>query len=736
MLTVEENLLVHKTIFLNLSLKERAIGLDQIIKDLSSFFDLHVFFWNLTKKKAIELNLQAINEQLIDSQFSQTLTEATAYHNKAVGVEEIIDALVDIYENSDSGIFIIENLNQVLVSESLDIFQFEQLKTWLIKLAQKSRLSDKFYIVLLGSSHEITWEYGGIAPEINLPYLSNQEVVSLLKEKFSELNLDDEDRDNLIAKSGNLLAGMTLPHLLWGVDNITNSLPDDSSVSQYLAGLLAYKQEKLKLLGLSFLPPPEISEVGGMDLLKQHIANLEIEFAADRKRFKIDKPPAWALVGVPGVGKSHTAKILQMKLALPMIFLPADKIKSNGSAYLAKILELCEVNAPNIVYIDELDKLFTDADLTGDTATTLSVFLTWLQEKQGDCFVLATLNRLDVLPPELLRAGRFSEIFYVGFPQPGERREIFSLYLKKYDSRYEEINFTLEQWRELIDESIKFTGSEIAQVVYKAYRHKFFSQMRLKQKLQTKFYSVQQDLNKFLKTLYNKQPLSTVEINIDTLDYQISEILRDIPFYKEEIDTFYGHLLDLLEDNDPEDSNINSAKTILEMAVSVGYKHKVINDFEGLIKLDDIDPSVSQALLDFPKYGEQIDKVYDVLYRLRKQIDFLDRQPIEIDFPTLLKFTEAEVPLFERAVEKVMAIENLAREFCTPVSSPDESELIDREPTFWLDMKNEEAVNLINQVRREQAEQANQQYQDKEGSLEEVIDISSEEYATKYSWVF
>ncbi|MGB5770992.1 MAG: hypothetical protein WBM32_14160, partial [Crocosphaera sp.] len=350
MLSVEENLLTHKTIFLNLSLKERAIGLEQVIKDLGSFFAIDISFWNLTQKKPIKLDIKILhNQSLINSTDSgsfQTLIEDVSYQSKAVQIQEVIDALVDIYHNYDLGIFLIENLNQVLVDKSLDVFQLEQLKTWLIKLAQKSRLSENFYIVLLGSSFDTNWQYKEIAPEVHLPYLSNQEVISLLKDKFSELNLDDEDLDNLLVKSGNLLSGLTLPDLIWGVNNITNSLSTDSSVSQYLAGLLAYKQDKLKLLGLSFLPPPEISQVGGMDLLKEHIANLELEFTADRQRFKIDKSPAWALVGVPGVGKSLTAKVLQMKLALPMIFLPADKIKSGGSSYLAKILALCEANAP------------------------------------------------------------------------------------------------------------------------------------------------------------------------------------------------------------------------------------------------------------------------------------------------------------------------------------------------------------------------------------------------------
>ena len=502
--------------------------------------------------------------------------------------------------------------------------------------------------------------YEDIAPATCLPYLTIEEISHILKRKFAQLNLKDSDKDHLIDKAVHIFSGMSKPELIWGIDNITNSLKNDNTVSAYIDGLLEYKKQKLKNLGLNFLPKTNLGEIGGMDVLKQYIDKLEVEFAADARRYNIPIPQGWALVGVPGSGKSFSAKILAQKLSLPMIHLPIEEVKTRGSQYLAKILKLVEANAPNILFLDELEKIFPGEEkLDSETATTLGVFLTWLQEKKAPCFVLATLNRLDTLPPELIRAGRFSEVFYAGFPQPIERKEIFRLHLKSYDARYQEDILSTEQWRELIDQTINFTGAEIAQVVEKAYRQKYLERVKAKKTLETKLYEYSDGLIPLIESGYEQQILKIQQntINFSQLDRDISKIMAELPEIAETIDELYGQLITLNKNlKQSSHAEVKQIQQSLNKIVNQEQIDIIRQINQKTINLDNLDAKVSQAMSDLPELAPKIDLIYLHLCKIRELIQEFATKPLAIDYKTLLRYAESEIPLYERNVDKVMAI--------------------------------------------------------------------------------
>ena len=130
-----------------------------------------------------------------------------------------------------------------------------------------------------------------------------------------------------------------------------------------------------------------------------------------------------------------------------------------------------------MMYFDEFDKLFAASKSSGEDVSSrqiLGTLLTWLQDKTSAVFVVATLNRLDALPPELTRVGRFDEIFYVGFPQAIERKEILMMHLSKFDARYKNSDvLTEKEWRIVLNKTVNCTGAELAQMVQKAARAKF-----------------------------------------------------------------------------------------------------------------------------------------------------------------------------------------------------------------------------------------------------------------------
>ena len=160
-----------------------------------------------------------------------------------------------------------------------------------------------------------------------------------------------------------------------------------------------------------------------------------------------------------------------------MISVDTGAIASGGASYLRRLIDRIEASAPAVVYFDELDKLFPEAGQPSDVQQrqVLGLLLTWLQDKVSQTFVIATLNRLDSLPPELTRLGRFDEIFYIGFPQNGERKDILHLHLARFDERYRdgESPMSQKEWQVIINQTVNCTGAELSAIVEKAARTLF-----------------------------------------------------------------------------------------------------------------------------------------------------------------------------------------------------------------------------------------------------------------------
>jgi SpoVK/Ycf46/Vps4 family AAA+-type ATPase len=138
-----------------------------------------------------------------------------------------------------------------------------------------------------------------------------------------------------------------------------------------------------------------------------------------------------------------------------------------------------------VLYFDEFDKLFAASNQSGEDVGSrqiLGTLLTWLQDKKSATFVVATLNRLDALPPELTRVGRFDEIFYVGFPQAIERQEILMMHLASFDERYRNGSnpLTEKEWRIILNKTLNCTGVELARMVEKAARVNFHQGREMK----------------------------------------------------------------------------------------------------------------------------------------------------------------------------------------------------------------------------------------------------------------
>ncbi len=246
--------------------------------------------------------------------------------------------------------------------------------------------------------------------------------------------------------------------------------------------ILAEKRQKIRQTQiLDFYPAKEdISDIGGLDNLKDWLLRRGGAFSEQARSYGLPHPRGLLLVGIQGTGKSLTAKAIAHHWHLPLLRLDVGRLfgglVGESESRTRQMIQLAEALAPCVLWIDEIDKAFSGLGGKGDAGTANRVFgtfITWLAEKTSPVFVVATANDIQALPPEMLRKGRFDEIFFVGLPSQAERRSIFTVHL----SRLRPHNLKNYDIERLAYETLDFSGAEIEQTIIEA-MHIGFSQNR------------------------------------------------------------------------------------------------------------------------------------------------------------------------------------------------------------------------------------------------------------------
>lgn len=251
-----------------------------------------------------------------------------------------------------------------------------------------------------------------------------------------------------------------------------------------------------------------MDDVGGLENLKKWLVKRNNSWLGKaQKDYNLPSPKGILITGVPGCGKSLTAKAMSALWQLPLLRLDVGKIFSGlvGSSEenMRKAIQTAEAVAPSILWIDEIEKGFGNAggEMDGGTSTRVfGTFLTWMSEKTKPVFVIATANNIHALPSEMLRKGRFDEIFFVDLPTKTERKVIFKLHLEKRlnGSLSKDFKITDTLLNKLADLTEGFVGAEIEQVVIAALFEAFSENRALEE----------DDLYKVIK---NTVPLSTTQ---------------------------------------------------------------------------------------------------------------------------------------------------------------------------------------------------------------------------------
>ncbi len=340
-------------------------------------------------------------------------------------------------------------------------------------------------------------------PTLDELALSLDRVVRSAREMAGvKLKMSDEEKERVL----NAARGLTC---LEAENVFAKSLVMDRKLN--LSIIIAEKEQLIRRSQILeyYESVDGFANVGGMGLVKQWLRKRGMAFSEKARRYGLPEPKGLLLLGVQGAGKSLLAKAVASQWQLPLLRLDLGRIFSElvGSSEqnIRTALRLAESVSPCVLWLDEIEKGLAGSTGSGtsDAGTSARVFgslLTWMQEKTSPVFVIGTANDISALPPEVLRKGRFDEIFFVDLPIPQERREIFAIHLARRGR--DPLDHDLNQ---LALASEGFSGAEIEQIVIDALYDGFEND---------------RDLNNedLLRNLKNTIPLSqTMERNITAL---------------------------------------------------------------------------------------------------------------------------------------------------------------------------------------------------------------------------
>jgi len=310
---------------------------------------------------------------------------------------------------------------------------------------------------------------------LNLPLPDQRELKNLIKQNASNTNsnLEEQDLNELsIASSG--LSEIKVKQVT------AKALAQRGKISK--EDIKDILEEKKQVIARSeilefFEAKSSHDDIGGLNGLKVWLNQRYRAFSKEARDYGLPIPKGVLLVGAQGTGKSLTAKSISKSWSMPLLRLDVGRLFSSlvgsSEARTRETILRAEAMSPCILWIDEIDKGFGgDARSDGGTSQrVLASLLTWMAEKESAVFVIATANAIDKLPAELLRKGRFDEIFFLDLPNSEERLNILDLHLKK---RRPDYNFPLST---IIDRTDGFSGAELEQAVIEG-MHISFSENR------------------------------------------------------------------------------------------------------------------------------------------------------------------------------------------------------------------------------------------------------------------
>lgn len=372
---------------------------------------------------------------------------------------DALQALEQIRRGPDKAVYVLRDFH--------DCWEHRAVKRKLRSVVQELTYTKKSVVVITHSARipEELLDRAEVV-EMGLPGEAEleQTLEELLRNPDIKVNLAPEQRTQLIQAALGLTTAQAQRVFAKGI--VRNGVLEPRDIDLVTA-------EKKNIVrnsrALEFYPVKETqASVGGLDALKEWLRIRGRAFSPAARAYGLPAPKGIALIGIPGTGKSLSAKVIGNLWNLPLIRFDVGALFGSyvgeSEQRTREALRLAEAVAPCVLWIDELEKALAQGG--HESSTSVRVFgtiLTWMSEKTAPCFVVATANDISRLPPELLRRGRFDEIFFLDLPNTVERKEIFSVHLSKRGR--DPARFDLEA---LAEAARGYVGAEIEQAVIDA----------------------------------------------------------------------------------------------------------------------------------------------------------------------------------------------------------------------------------------------------------------------------
>ena len=338
------------------------------------------------------------------------------------------------------------------------------------KIAENNLYNDDYNatIFIISEITVIPRELENYITVFDIPLPALNEIQALIREFIDDLEIAvEEDIINDIALSFKGLNEFQIKQILNLAYQDGGCIDKDDKLL-----ILKEKEQFIKKSGMLEIVPfsETVDDIGGLENLKKWLARKAKIFANLDKaiKFGVDIPKGIMIIGMPGCGKSLTAKATASLFEIPLVRLDVGRLLGKyvgeSEENMRKALKLSEAISPCVLWIDEIEKAFAGVggDGGGSDVTTrlFGQFLTWVQEKENTVFIVATANDISRMPPEFLRKGRFDELFFVDLPNGEERRKILDIHLKKRKKWNKSIDSIA-----LIKETEGFNGADLEAVV-------------------------------------------------------------------------------------------------------------------------------------------------------------------------------------------------------------------------------------------------------------------------------
>ncbi|MEA5512249.1 AAA family ATPase [Crocosphaera sp. UHCC 0190] len=371
-----------------------------------------------------------------------------------------LNVLENLEDNpEDKALYVLYDFQQFLTGQKADPLVISRLFNLVHKLKTTNQT-----IILLEEDFSLP-QFEGLIHILEYGLPSQTVIKSFLKQLVNRLP-DKTTKPHVGDKLIRSCQGLTIAEINDAVRFSLKKYPEITS--DILAKQInEFKLAKLKRLGVELSHEPDV-KVGGLKTLKTWLARRSKLLTSTN--YKLPQPKGVMLVGVPGCGKSLVAKNIGAELGVPVMHLDVrglyDSLLGQTEKNLKRVLKTAESIAPICLWIDEIEKAFDNGNSQHDGGVSkgvLGTFLNWMQEKNQPVFVIATANKVNNLPPEFLRKGRFDEIFFIDLPTAEERLDILAIHIKKF-----KILLTDEQLKQLVHQTSDFSGAEIAYLVTEA----------------------------------------------------------------------------------------------------------------------------------------------------------------------------------------------------------------------------------------------------------------------------